>query len=65
MGWESLSIYLYYTVSTQTWVLHTGLFLELSFSKSGGVDDSLHIYPLRGIFYFPWHRHQIEETDSF
>ena len=28
------------TVSTQTWVLYTGFFLELSFSKSGGVHDS-------------------------
>ena len=28
------------TVSTQTWVLYTGLFLELSFSNSGGVHDS-------------------------
>ena len=25
-----------------------------------GVYDRLHIYPLFGIFYFPWHRHQIE-----
>ena len=29
--------------STQTWVLHTELILELSFSKSGGVHDKLHI----------------------
>ena len=28
------------TMSTQTWVFYTGLFLELSFSKSGGVHDS-------------------------
>ena len=27
-------------MSTQTWVLYTGLFLELSFSKSGGVQDN-------------------------
>ena len=25
-----------------------------------GVHNRLHIYPLCGIFYFPWHRHQIE-----
>ena len=25
----------------------------------------LHIYPLCGIFYFPWHRHQIEGTNGF
>ena len=24
-----------------------------------------HIYPLRGVFYFPWHRHQIEGTNGF
>ena len=30
-----------------------------------GVHDRLHIYPLCGIFYFPWHRHQIEETIGF
>ena len=51
--------------STQSWVLYTWLILELSFSKSGGVHDRLHIYPLCGIFYFPWHRHLIERTDSF
>ena len=47
------------TVSTQTWVLYTGLCLELPFSKSGGVHNSqLHI-PVRtgGIFYFPWPGH--------
>ena len=30
-----------------------------------GVHNRLHIYPLCGIFYFPWHRHQIEGTNSF
>ena len=25
----------------------------------------LSVYPLCGIFYFPWHRHQIEGTNSF
>ena len=25
----------------------------------------LHIYPQCWIFYFPWHRHQIEGTTSF
>ena len=34
---------------------YTCYFLELSFSKSGGVQDRLPIYPLCGIFYFPWH----------
>ena len=31
------------TVSSQTSVLHTGLFLKLFFPKSGGVHDKLHI----------------------
>ena len=26
-----------------------------------GVHNRLHIYPLCGIFYFLWHRHQIEK----
>ena len=53
---------------TQEW------YRELSFSRLEcglfffGVDDRLHIYgiyPLCGLFYFPWHRHQIEGTDGF
>ena len=46
---------------TQEW------FRELSFSRLDcGVHDKLHIYPLCGIFYFPWHRHQIEAgTNDF
>ena len=46
---------------TQEWLR------ELSFSRlEYGVHDRLHIYPLCGIFYFPWHRrHQIEGTDGF
>ena len=37
------------------------VFRELSFFRlECGVHDRLHIYPLCGIFYFPWHRHQIE-----
>ena len=45
---------------------NTGVvFRELSFSRlECGVHDRLHIYPLCGIFYFPWHRHQIEGTNS-
>ena len=44
---------------TQEW------FLELSFSRlECGVHDRLHIYPLCGIFYFPWHMHQIEGTNG-
>ena len=39
-------------------VLYTWFILQLSFSKSGGVPNKLHIYPLCGIFYFLWHRQQ-------
>ena len=42
------------------------VFRELSFSRlECGVHDRLHIYPLCGIFDFPWHRHQIEGTNGF
>ena len=45
------------------------VFRELSFSRleygEYGVHDRLHIYPLCGVFYFPWHRHQIEGTNGF
>ena len=42
------------------------IFRELSFSRlECGVHDRLHIYPLCGVFYFPWHRHQIEGTNGF
>ena len=46
---------------------NTGVvFRELTFSRlEYGVHDRLHIYPLCGIFYFPWHRHQIEGTNGF
>ena len=30
-----------------------------------GVHGRSHIYPMCGIVHFPWHRHQIEETDDF
>ena len=41
-------------------------FRELSFSRlECGVHDRLHIYPLCGVFYFPWHSHQIEGTNGF
>ena len=42
------------------------VFRELSFSRlECGVHDRLHIYPLCGVFYFPWHRHPIEGTNGF
>ena len=45
---------------TQEW------FRELSFSRlECGVHDRLHIYPLCGISYFSWHKHQIEGTNGF
>ena len=40
---------------TQEWLLF----------QSWGVDDRLHIYTMYWLFYFPWHRHQIEGTDGF
>ena len=44
-------------------------FRELSFSRlECGVHDKLHISRAdcwdRRLFYFPWHRHQIEGTDG-
>ena len=39
--------------------------LTLEWLRECGVHDKLHIYHLCGIFYFPWHRHQIEGTNSF
>ena len=30
-----------------------------------GVQDRLHIYPLCGVFYFPWNRQQIEGIKCF
>ena len=48
------------------WANKGVVFRELSFSRlECGVHDRLHIYPLCGIFYFPWHRHQIEGTNGF
>ena len=37
------------------------------FRVVGGVQDSYTRIPVRtgGIFYLPWHRHQIEGTDGF
>ena len=44
---------------------NTGLVRDLSFSRlECEVHNTLHIYPLCGIFYFPWHRHQIEGTNG-
>ena len=41
-----------------------GLTQELSFSR---ISESyrLQLYPLCGIFYFPWHRHQLEGITGF
>ena len=49
---------------------HFGLTQEwlrvLSLSRlECGVHNKLHIYPVCGIFYFPWHRYQIEGTNGF
>ena len=49
-----------YTPNSPSWA-NTGV----SFSRlECGVHDWLHIYPLCGIFYLPWHRHQIEGTNG-
>ena len=53
-------------MSSPVWANTGVVFRELSFSRlECGVHDRLHIYPLCGIFYFPWHRHQIEGTNGF
>ena len=45
------------------------VYCHLRYSLDGNLVKSkkkrLHIYPLCGIFYFPWHRHQIEGTNGF
>ena len=42
------------TVSIRVFlVLYTGLILHLTFSKSDGVHDRLHIYPPVGDFFTP------------
>ena len=63
----SLSYVLSYVYSKQPiFGLTQEWFRELSFSRlECGVHDRLHIYPLCGIFYFPWHRHQTEGTNGF
>ena len=40
--------------------LHHGCFCRDSCGGETRVHSRSHIYPLCGIFYFPWHRHQIE-----
>ena len=53
-------LFLPVTASLNVWGL-----LQVGGGRLGGVHDRLHIYPLCGIFYFPWHRHQIERTNGF
>ena len=57
-----------------TYLLHNFIYIYTIFDQCRvdiidqveyGVHDWLHIYPLCGIFYFPWHRHQIEGTNGF
>ena len=51
--------------TTHLWANTGVVFRELSFSRlECGVHDRLHIYPMCGIFYFPWHRHLIEGTNG-
>ena len=55
VGWCVFFFFFRYCQISYCLVLYTGFILPLSFPKSGGVDDRLHICPLCGIFYFPWH----------
>ena len=53
-----LSLFLYlYTIFDQRSV-------DIIDQVEYGVHDRLPIYPLCGIFYSPWHRHQMEETNG-
>ena len=61
-----LAIVLSILQTAHLWANTGVVFRELSFSRlEYGVHDRLHIYPLCGVFYFPWHRHQIEGTNGF
>ena len=42
-----------------------GLVWGANVLKIGGVDHMVFSISLRGIFYFPWHRNQIEWPNSF
>ena len=55
-------------VLSYVYVLQTAHIWANTGVVEGGVDSTtgdLSVYPLCGIFYFPWHRHQIEGTDGF
>ena len=54
---QSKGLYLYFMFDQRR--------LDIIDQVEYGVHDRLHIYPLCGIFFFPWHRHQIEGTDGF
>ena len=55
---QMLNIYI--RLSNQLW-RHT----HSTLSRIGGFSDfRLHLFPLREIFYFPWHRHKIEGTSD-
>ena len=67
-GSVTVSLFLSYTVYSKEPIL--GLtqewFRELSFPRlECRVHDKFHIYPLCSVFYFPWHRHQIEGTKVY
>ena len=64
-GWVCVSL-VSILQTAHLWANTGVVFRELSFSRlECGVHDRLHIYPLCGVFYFPWHRHQIEGTNGF
>ena len=39
------------------------LYIRFDHRRVDIIDQVEHTYPLCGIFYFPWHRHEIEGTD--
>ena len=53
------------TSAGQRFPPHNGTLGVGEFRVGGGVHDSYTLVRTGGIFYFPWHRHQIEGTDGF
>ena len=44
---------------------HNSPIANATILKSGLVHYKLHLYNPSGVFYFPWHRHQVEGTYDF
>ena len=45
--------------------MHSFYCIDIFDKVEYGIHDKLHIYPLCGILYFPWHINQIEGSNSF